>query len=168
MNKKRIYIAYTGGTIGMQRSEQGYVPAPGFMEQCLQGMPEFHRAEMPDYFIHEYAPLIDSSDMTPADWQRIAEDIRNTCESAIDLAHSLFYCLLLLVSFTQILWSLSGVITVTLFDTAIAVPGHMVFVSMLYASAGTTAASTCSAPVTFTLWCCSSSGKSSAPADMGR
>lgn len=76
MNKKRIYIAYTGGTIGMQRSEQGYVPAPGFMQQCLQGMPEFHRAEMPDYFIHEYAPLIDSSDMTPADWQRIAEDIR--------------------------------------------------------------------------------------------
>ncbi|MGL4753084.1 MAG: asparaginase domain-containing protein, partial [Aeromonadaceae bacterium] len=60
----------------MQRSEQGYVPAPGFMQQCLQGMPEFHRAEMPDYFIHEYAPLIDSSDMTPADWQRIAEDIR--------------------------------------------------------------------------------------------
>lgn len=71
---------------------------------------------------------------------RISEDIRNTCESAIDLAHSLFYCLLLLVSFTQILWSLSGVVTVTLFDTAIAVPGHMVFVSILYATAGTTAA----------------------------
>ena len=71
---------------------------------------------------------------------RIAEDIRNTCESAIDLAHSLFYCLLLLVSFTQILWSLSGVITVTLFDTPLPIPGHMVFVSMLYATAGTTAA----------------------------
>ncbi len=71
---------------------------------------------------------------------RIAEDIRNTCESAIDLAHSLFYCLLLLVSFTQILWSLSGVVTVTLFDTELPIPGHMVFVSMLYASAGTTAA----------------------------
>lgn len=71
---------------------------------------------------------------------RIAEDIRNTCESAIDLAHSLFYCLLLLVSFTKILWSLSGIITVTLFDTALSVPGHMVFVSILYAGAGTTAA----------------------------
>ncbi|MGE5514580.1 MAG: ABC transporter ATP-binding protein/permease [Bacteroidota bacterium] len=71
---------------------------------------------------------------------RIAEDIRNTCESAIDLAHSLFYCLLLLVSFTQILWSLSGVISVTLFDTELSIPGHMVFVSMIYASAGTTAA----------------------------
>lgn len=71
---------------------------------------------------------------------RIAEDIRNTCESAIDLGHSLFYCLLLLVSFTQILWSLSGVVTVTVFDTPIPVPGHMVFVSMLYATAGTTIA----------------------------
>ncbi len=77
MKKKSIYIAYTGGTIGMQRSEHGYVPMAGFMEDCLARMPEFHRPEMPDYHIHEYAPLIDSSDMTPADWQRIAEDIRD-------------------------------------------------------------------------------------------
>ena len=79
--KKKIYIAYTGGTIGMQRSEQGYIPQPGFMEDCLAGMPEFHRPEMPAYHIHEYAPLIDSSDMTPADWQRIAEDIRDHYEA---------------------------------------------------------------------------------------
>ncbi len=75
--KKKIYIAYTGGTIGMQRSQHGYIPQPGFMADCLAGMPEFHRAEMPGYHIHEYEPLIDSSDMTPADWQRIAEDIRD-------------------------------------------------------------------------------------------
>ncbi len=75
MAKKRIYIAYTGGTIGMQRSERGYIPVPGFMASCLAGMPEFHRAEMPEYEIHEYTPLIDSSNMTPADWQRIADDI---------------------------------------------------------------------------------------------
>ena len=75
--KKKIYIAYTGGTIGMQRSQHGYIPQPGFMADCLAGMPEFHRTEMPDYEIHEYEPLIDSSDMTPADWQRIAEDIRD-------------------------------------------------------------------------------------------
>ncbi|NCB57494.1 MAG: L-asparaginase 1 [Gammaproteobacteria bacterium] len=78
--KKRIYIAYTGGTIGMQRSSQGYIPQAGFMENCLAEMPEFHREEMPDYVIHEYNPLIDSSDMTPADWQRIAEDIRDHYE----------------------------------------------------------------------------------------
>ncbi len=75
--KKSIYIAYTGGTIGMQHSAHGYVPRPGFMADCLAGMPEFHRPEMPSYHIHEYSPLIDSSDMSPADWQRIAEDIRD-------------------------------------------------------------------------------------------
>ena len=71
---------------------------------------------------------------------RIAEDVRNATESAIDLAHSLLYCFLLLASFTQILWTLSGVVHVTLFGTDIGIPGHMVVISFLYASAGTTAA----------------------------
>ena len=43
---------------------------------------------------------------------RIAEDIRNSVEVAIDLTHSLLYCLLLLIGFTQILWSLSGVLEI--------------------------------------------------------
>jgi putative ATP-binding cassette transporter len=71
---------------------------------------------------------------------RIAEDIRNATEAAIDLAHSLVYCVLLLVSFTQILWTLSGIIQVPFIGGDIDVPGHMVFVSLLYATAGTTAA----------------------------
>ncbi len=76
MPKKSIYVAYTGGTIGMQRSEQGYIPVSGHLQQQLAAMPEFHRPEMPDFTIHEYQPLIDSSDMTPQDWQVIAEDIQ--------------------------------------------------------------------------------------------
>lgn len=76
MSKKSIYVAYTGGTIGMQRSDHGYIPVSGHLQQQLAQMPEFHRAEMPDFTIHEYTPLIDSSDMTPADWQAIANDIR--------------------------------------------------------------------------------------------
>ncbi|WP_114195872.1 asparaginase [Edaphovirga cremea] len=75
MQKKSIYVAYTGGTIGMQRSEQGYVPVSGHLQRQLALMPEFHRPEMPDFTIHEYTPLIDSSDMTPEDWQHIADDI---------------------------------------------------------------------------------------------
>ncbi|MBM7036233.1 asparaginase [Vibrio ulleungensis] len=75
MSRKHIYIAYTGGTIGMQKSSQGYVPVAGFMEKQLAAMPEFHRPEMPEYTIHEYQPLIDSSDMSPDDWQQIANDI---------------------------------------------------------------------------------------------
>ena len=77
MERKHIYIAYTGGTIGMQKSvDHGYVPVAGFMDKQLADMPEFHRSEMPEYTIHEYEPLMDSSDMTPLDWQTIADDIR--------------------------------------------------------------------------------------------
>ena len=48
MQKKSIYVAYTGGTIGMQRSEQGYIPVSGHLQRQLALMPEFHRPEMPD------------------------------------------------------------------------------------------------------------------------
>lgn len=77
MTRKHIYIAYTGGTIGMKKSDHGYVPVAGFMEKQLAAMPEFQRDEMPKFTIHEYDPLIDSSDMTPEDWQFIADDIRD-------------------------------------------------------------------------------------------
>lgn len=73
--KKHIYVAYTGGTIGMRPSSQGFVPAAGFLSETLAKMPEFHRSEMPNFTIHEYNHLIDSSDMSPSDWQQIADDI---------------------------------------------------------------------------------------------
>ncbi len=75
MSKKTIYVAYTGGTIGMQPSPQGYIPVSGHLQQHLQSMPEFHHPDMPNFVIKEYQPLIDSSDMTPKDWQIIASDI---------------------------------------------------------------------------------------------
>ncbi|WP_206485769.1 asparaginase [Thalassotalea sp. G2M2-11] len=73
--KKRIYVAYTGGTIGMKASDHGYIPVPGHLTESIQAMPDFYRQEMPEFTINEYSPLIDSSNMTPADWQRIADDI---------------------------------------------------------------------------------------------
>jgi L-asparaginase len=74
--KKRIYVAYTGGTIGMKESAQGYVPVKGHLSDSIRNMPDFHRDEMPEFVINEYKPLIDSSDMAPSDWQRIADDIK--------------------------------------------------------------------------------------------
>jgi L-asparaginase len=73
--KKHIYVAYTGGTIGMRPSSQGFIPAAGFLSETVANMPEFHREEMPDFTVHEYDTLIDSSDMSPSDWQKIAQDI---------------------------------------------------------------------------------------------
>lgn len=73
--KKNIYVAYTGGTIGMKQSDQGYIPVKGHLTDAINRTPDFHRTEMPDFVINEYEPLIDSSNMTPKDWQRIADDI---------------------------------------------------------------------------------------------
>ncbi len=63
---------------------------------------------------------------------RIAEDIRNVTEVAIELAHSLFYSTLLLIGFTQILWSLSGEVAVTVAGVSFTVYGHLVFIALLY------------------------------------
>ncbi|GEO82868.1 ABC transporter ATP-binding protein/permease [Pararhodospirillum oryzae] len=71
---------------------------------------------------------------------RIAEDIRISTEAAVDLTHSLFYCLLLLISFTHILWSLSGPLEITVDGMNLSIPGHMVWIALAYAAAGTTAA----------------------------
>lgn len=75
--KKSIYVLYTGGTIGMMQSENGYIPVSGYLQKQLAKMPEFHRSEMPYFTIKERSPLIDSSNITPADWQNITDDIRN-------------------------------------------------------------------------------------------
>ncbi|VFP79942.1 asparaginase [Candidatus Erwinia haradaeae] len=75
MQKKSIYVAYTGGTIGMQRSCNGFIPISGYLQNQLATILEFHREEMPNFTLHEYKPLIDSADMTPDDWQIIADDI---------------------------------------------------------------------------------------------
>ena len=70
---------------------------------------------------------------------RIAEDVRIATEYAVDLAHSLFYCVLLLASFTHILWSLSGPPQLALGSVSVYLPGHLVWVALAYAGLGTSA-----------------------------
>jgi len=66
--------------------------------------------------------------------QRISEDIRIATESAIGLAHSLTFSLLILGLFVNILWSVSGSVDVPGFN--IHVPGYMVPLAFLYATLG--------------------------------
>jgi len=73
--RKRVYIAYTGGTIGMQRTRSGYRPQTGSLQAMLAEMPELRHPSMPAYHINEYDPLLDSSNMTPREWVEIARDI---------------------------------------------------------------------------------------------
>jgi len=65
---------------------------------------------------------------------RIAEDIRIATEYAIDLWHTLLYCILLLVSFTKILWTLSGTLILDLGVFQFEIHGHLVLLALAYAA----------------------------------
>jgi putative ATP-binding cassette transporter len=71
---------------------------------------------------------------------RIAEDIRIATESAMELGQSLLYCVLLLITFIKVLWTLSGVVHVPIGAAAIPVHGFMVWIALTYATIGTSMA----------------------------
>ncbi|KTD19838.1 asparaginase [Legionella londiniensis] len=73
--KKKILIINTGGTISSIKSDHGYQPAVGYVESALAKIPALSHEAMPDYVIKEYKPLLDSSNMTVHEWNRIGEDI---------------------------------------------------------------------------------------------
>lgn len=72
---KRILIINTGGTISSLKTAHGYEPSPGYVQTALEQIPSLKHPDMPQYVIKEYQPLLDSSNMTVHDWNRIAHDI---------------------------------------------------------------------------------------------
>ena len=69
--KKNILLIYTGGTIGMVRTEAGYAPRAGYLKTYLESIPAMQADEMPHWELLELDPLLDSSNMTVLDWNRI-------------------------------------------------------------------------------------------------
>ncbi|KAK7141899.1 hypothetical protein R3I94_011556 [Phoxinus phoxinus] len=108
-----VLVIYTGGTIGMIEDDKGaLVPAPpGYLIKYLRSLPILHdeqyardkhvydrykpsenvcvlplskeKKKRVVYRILEYDPLLDSSNMTPADWEKIAKDIEKYYEQYI-------------------------------------------------------------------------------------
>lgn len=99
----RILVLYTGGTIGMVRTALGvYEPVKNIFEERIRKVSQLHDKSyvkkhfvpktndwnplvLPDdtsetrqviYYVHEYEPLLDSSNMSMDDYVRIAEDIK--------------------------------------------------------------------------------------------
>lgn len=66
--------------------------------------------------------------------ERIAEDIRIATDQAIEFSHSLFYSLLLLLSFAKILWTLSGNVILDLGVFEIPVSGYLVWMAIIYSA----------------------------------
>ena len=73
--RKKIYVAYTGGTIGMRPSDAGYTPSGNFMGLLEEKLPADVMASLPEFDLHEYEQLIDSSNIRPHNWAQIASDI---------------------------------------------------------------------------------------------
>lgn len=72
----KIYIAYTGGTIGMAPSDHGLIPDAAFaleLTKRLEVLPELEH----EFVVNSYATLIDSSNAKPKDWAMIARDIES-------------------------------------------------------------------------------------------
>ena len=72
---KRVLIIYTGGTIGMKNTPQGYKPARGFLASALAEIPDLKRSDFPSWDLYEMDPLLDSSNMSVGEWNTIASVI---------------------------------------------------------------------------------------------
>ncbi|MDP5210635.1 type I asparaginase [Microbulbifer sp. 2205BS26-8] len=73
---KKTLILYTGGTLGMRRSASGYVP-DAHLESALQRLLEDTVDQLPQVDFQTLEPLLDSADMQPQDWYRIAAEIHD-------------------------------------------------------------------------------------------
>jgi L-asparaginase len=72
-----IFVLYTGGTIGMKETEDGYTPVSGYLQRRMAELPPFQADAVPEYTIYECDPLLDSSNLTPTDWLEVAEVVRD-------------------------------------------------------------------------------------------
>lgn len=68
--------------------------------------------------------------------QRIAEDLNFLTDGSLSLSLGLLSSVVTLVSFVDILWSVSGPISVMLGSHAITIPGYMVWFAIVYAGIG--------------------------------
>lgn len=48
VSEARVLIIMTGGTICMQKSQNGLIPARNFLERCMAPRPEFNDGETQD------------------------------------------------------------------------------------------------------------------------
>ena len=59
----------------MKKTENGYMPAVGFIREAIISIPDMSRSDFPEWELYEMSPLLDSSNMTVREWNRIASVI---------------------------------------------------------------------------------------------
>lgn len=77
--QSNVYILYTGGTFGMKTTKNGLQPSTweeiiGYLP-AIKNQTYFHYFAEIDFTFDTLEPVVDSSDITPATWERIARRI---------------------------------------------------------------------------------------------
>lgn len=75
----RVLLIYTGGTIGMGCNAKTGALEPLRFDQLSKQMPELEQISA-DIDVHQFAPPIDSSDMTPRLWSHLVRIISDNYE----------------------------------------------------------------------------------------
>ena len=76
VHDREILVLYTGGTIGMVESPDGNKPKPGYLETILKNELKLKpNHSIARFRLIEYHPLIDSSNVSCDDWNKMTRDI---------------------------------------------------------------------------------------------
>jgi len=78
---KRILIINTGGTIGMVKTKEGYKPDGKSFSNLLKSMDVLNAEGMPFWDLVELEKLLDSSNMTVAEWNKIGKLIADAYDN---------------------------------------------------------------------------------------
>ncbi|MCQ2419916.1 MAG: asparaginase [Clostridia bacterium] len=78
--RKKICIIYTGGTIGMVPGENGYVPSKSRLEDSLDEIGDLFKPGMPALEVIQFDPLLDSSNVSIPEWNKIGKTIADNYE----------------------------------------------------------------------------------------
>ena len=73
---RNTLVLYTGGTIGMQQSAEGLMPASGFASRLRDQQDKQPELALPDWQFRELLPAIDSANMNQTHWLAMVEAIR--------------------------------------------------------------------------------------------
>lgn len=72
-NNKKVLIIYTGGTIGMSKTSNGYAPEMNTFLEMVNKIDELKNSKMPKWDIISLHPILDSSNISLNEWNKIAE-----------------------------------------------------------------------------------------------
>lgn len=72
---KKVCIIYTGGTIGMTVTKDGYAPQRGYFKSVLDSITELRNPLLPEWEMIEFDPLFDSTDIAVEEWNKIGQVI---------------------------------------------------------------------------------------------